>query len=413
MSAEQAWASYRAHIDRFEPFVAAFAALDPNPYTLEVQAPRGALAGLPFGVKDNIDVAGWASRAGSLTRAHRRPAEDHSAAVAALCAAGAVPVGKTVTTEFAFLDPAVTRNPHRLTHSPGGSSSGSAAAVAAGFVPLALGTQTAGSLCRPAAYCGIAAIKPTFGLIPTAGMVPLSHSFDTIGVMARRVVDAAIVLNTIAHLSRGKVREGRIGVLPPRFHRASSREINAFHGEAAAALERDGFRIDTIDPEFDPDLVIGDHRTVMLFEAACEHGHLLQDQPNAMGPLIRAALLEGMQIPVAAANAAHDRLDRTRDRLWESLREFDALLLQPVPETAPRGLSSTGDQSYQTPWTAFHGPLAVVPGRFGDDGLPMAAMIAAAPGNDALAIGIASELEKRLDRLPAYVSEPVSEASAK
>jgi fatty acid amide hydrolase 2 len=120
-----------------------------------------------------------------------------------------------------------------------------------------------------------------------------------------------------------------------------------------------------------------------------------------------------MQIPVAAANAARDRLDRTRDRLWESLRDFDALLLQPVPETAPRGLSSTGDQSYQTPWTAFHGPLAVVPGRFSDDGLPMAAMIAAAPGNDALAIGIASELEKRLDRLPAYVAEPGPEASAK
>ena len=376
-------------------------------------ARRGPLAGLPFGVKDVIDVAGSATRGGSRTRADWAPELVSAPLVGALCAAGATPVGKTVTTEFAFVDPPETRNPHRLTHTPGGSSSGSAAAVAAGFLPLALGTQTAGSLCRPAAYCGVAAIKPSFGLLSTKGMIPLAPSFDTIGLITRRVDDASAVLHAVVDLPAPELRFGRIGVLSPRFHAASSTEVAAFHGDAITALMADGFQIEVVDPDFDPATMIADHRVVMLYEASQQHGHLLREQAESLQPMFRAGLREGSLISAEAATASRLRIDQARERLWTGVARLDGLLLQPAPDTAPQGFTSTGDQSYQTPWTAFRGPLVVVPGRFSKAGLPMAAMIAAAPGADAAALAIASRLARRIDRLPAYVEEPGAASSAK
>jgi Asp-tRNA(Asn)/Glu-tRNA(Gln) amidotransferase A subunit family amidase len=410
-----AWRSYRERIERFEPLVRAFVTLDREAFgphaSKDVHA--GPLAGVPFGVKDVIDVAGFATRGGSLSRADEPPKLADARFVNALRSAGATPVAKTVTTELAFVDPPQTRNPNRLTNSPGGSSSGSAAAVAAGFIPFALGTQTAGSLCRPAAYCGVAAIKPSFGLISTQGMLPLAPSFDTIGLMARRVDDASIVLRAVLNLPLPPPRSGKIGVLPPRFESASSAEIRAFHQVAIAALEAEGFQVEIAELDFEPSAVIADHRSVMLFEAAREHGHLLAKNPDLLGPMIRAGLAEGILIPDRTAWAARSRIEQARERVWSAVEHLDALLLQPAPDVAPLGFQSTGDQSYQTPWTAFQGPLVVVPGRFSSDGLPMAAMIAARPGADATAMAIASALEARLDRLPDYVVEPGFGSSAK
>jgi Asp-tRNA(Asn)/Glu-tRNA(Gln) amidotransferase A subunit family amidase len=153
---------------------------------------RGLLEGFPIGVKDVIDVQGFATYAGSKTRATEQPVRKDAAVVARLRNAGAVIMGKTVTTEYATMDPAPTRNPYRTNHTPGGSSSGSAAAVGAAMTPLAVGTQTAGPLCRPAAYCGVVANKPSFGAVPTEGLIPLAPSFDTVGVIGRRVADVKL-----------------------------------------------------------------------------------------------------------------------------------------------------------------------------------------------------------------------------
>jgi Asp-tRNA(Asn)/Glu-tRNA(Gln) amidotransferase A subunit family amidase len=401
-------------MDRFDGQVGAFVNVNRQAFDANAGpdcAPQP-LAGLPVGVKDVIDVAGFSTGCGNRTREQSAPVTIDADLVRLLRDAGAVPVGKTVTTEYAFLDPTRTRNPYRLTHTPGGSSSGSAAAVVAGFIPVALGTQTAGSLCRPAAYCGVAAIKPSFGFLSTRGVVPLAPSFDTVGLIARTVDDASTVLRAISDLPAATSRSWKMGVLTTRFHASSSLEICDFHEEAIGALEASGFHIEVVDPNFDPQDVIADHRHVMLFEAAQEHGALLR-APESLGPMFRAALEEGISISAALADAARFRIEQTRKRAWESIRDLDGLLLQPVPDTAPRGFATTGDQSYQTPWTALHGPLVVAPGRMSRDGLPMAAMIAGPPGSDAKTVAIASELERRLDVLPDYVAAPGAGSSAK
>lgn len=364
-----------------------------------------ALAGVPVGVKDVIDVKGMPTFAGSRSRSNVKPASADAEVVRRLRAAGALIIGKTVTTEFAFVDPAATRNPHSLSHSPGGSSSGSAAAVAAGMVPIALGTQTAGSLCRPAAYCGIAAIKPSYGLLPCEGVTPLSPSFDTVGVMARTVKDAdaalAIMAGGRAALGRHLRPTGRIACLPPRIYAASAPDVVRFHADVLLALQKLGFAVDTVDVGVDFADVVTDHRIVMLYEAAAQHSHLLTRCPELLRPMFRDGLRIGAAISHNEAGAARERIEAARCKVWRALAGHDAVVLQPAPTAAPRGFRTTGDQSYQTPWTAFHGPLVTVPGEPNGQGLPLATMLGAAPGRDTTAIAIADILQGLVDRMPA------------
>lgn len=388
-------------IDALDFQIGAWAAID---YKATAAAHDGPLAGLPVGVKDMLDVAGLPTSAGSRSRIHAKPAPADAEVVKRLRQAGAVPIGKTVTTEFAFIDPAATRNPYALTHSPGGSSSGSAAAVAAGMVPMALGTQTAGSLCRPAAYCGIAAIKPSYGLLPVAGLTPLSPSFDTIGVMARTVRQAnealAVMAGGHAGLGRHLRPSGRIAILPRRFYATSSPDVAHFHDDVTMALRKLGFVVDTVDPGVDFAEIVMDHRVVMLFEAHALHGHLLTRCADRLRPLFRDALRIGKGISHGELGAAQARIEAARRQVWRALAGHDAIVLQPAPAAAPEGFRNTGDQSYQTPWTAFHGPLVTVPGRFNAQGLPLATMVGAAPGRDTTAIAIADILQGIVDSLP-------------
>ncbi len=399
---ESAWEARhrRLPLRILDESVQSFVALDDRRLAA---APGGELSGLVFGVKDLIDVAGLPTRAGSLTREHAPVAAADAEVVARLRAAGATPIGKTTTTEFAFVDPTQTRNPWNLAHSPGGSSSGSGAAVAAGFVDFALGTQTAGSLCRPAAYCGVAAIKPSYGMVPTAGLVALSPSFDTIGVIAPTVARAAEALEVMAPGAFA----GWSGDLPGMvlatptggIYDGSTERVAAFHLRTAAAVRAAGGSVVDVAAPFDPSIVISDHRVVMLHEAFAQHGHLLA-RPHLIGPRFREGLEIGRSISVQRAADARSRLELARDRVWRALDGFDGLLLQPVPDTAPMGLETTGDQSYLTPWTAFGGPLVVVPGELSTEGLPLAAMVAAAPGRDRVAIGIGIALQAIIDRVP-------------
>jgi Asp-tRNA(Asn)/Glu-tRNA(Gln) amidotransferase A subunit family amidase len=407
---------HRAYIDRIrslDPAIRAFAHFVPEDFGEEAGCERDADSefprGIPFGVKDVIDVRGMPTRAGSRSRAEIGPAGADAAVVQRLRDLGFVPFGKTTSTEFAFVDPAATRNPHNLDHTPGGSSSGSGAAVGAGLVPFALGTQTAGSLCRPAAYCGVAAIKPSMGRLATTGIVPLAVSFDTVGVIARHVADAAAIVGSCDPLvadDASLLPARRLGVLADCFHRNSSSEVGAFHEETIHAAIRGGASIQVLRLSVSFESVLADHRTVMLFEAYGDHGWLLQGHAAELCPRFREALCEGAEIDEQTARGAHERLRHARDVLWSSVSDVDALILQPVPDSAPKLDGTTGDQSYLTPWTVFGGPLVVVPGRRDHKGLPMASMIGTSPGRDALAAATGIWLEPHIDMLPPFVTPP-------
>jgi len=383
----------RQSIRRWEPVIEAWAHIDDAAASVR----QGGLAGIAFGVKDVIDVAGLPTRCGSATCADAAAALRDAAIVAALRRAGAVPVGKTRTTEFAFVDPTITRNPHDPGRSPGGSSSGSAAAVGAGVVPFALGTQTAGSLCRPAVYCGVAAYKPGNGLLPADGMAALSPSFDTIGVIAASADWLARVfaeLSTAFSLPQSPLQSRgalRIGLVSSPEQRPDA-DMQRMMQEVTARLTQAGHQIVPVATPVSFAATIVQHRTVMLAEAVQHVGTRVAGRETLLQPKLRAGLEEGRQIiPSQLANAL-TWLAEARARFWRSLAGFDLLLAYPVPGAAPQGLASTGDQSYLTPWTAMAGPLVSLPSGVTADGLPLGILLAAAPGQDAALIGAACEI---------------------
>src|SRR3989454_7074340 len=260
----------------------------------EHAAVRGPLHGIPVAVKDIFDVAGLPTTAGAPPFAHRRPDED-AASVALLRAAGAIVLGKTHTTQFAYRDPAPTRNPWNLAHTPGGSSSGSAAAVAARMVPLALGSQTVGSVLRPAAYCGVVGFKPTHGLVPTAGVIPLAWSLDHVGVFTREVADAAAAFAVLARRSVAAEPCGppRLALAPELLRRAS-REVAAHVQATADAFARAGATITEVKlpGSFDGIHAVG--QTVLGSEAAASHEPRFAKHADQYGPEIRRLVEAGL-----------------------------------------------------------------------------------------------------------------------
>jgi len=353
----------------------------------------GPISGWTLGVKDLVDVAGLPTRAGSPTRAEVAPASADAPAVAMLRAAGAVVLGKTVTTEFATMDPALTANPAAPGHTPGGSSSGSAAAVAAGMADLAIGTQTAGSLCRPAAYCGVAAFKPTLGLVPTTGMVSLAPSFDTIGLMAGDVSHLAVALRcwgiTGATAPAAPVIGVPVSECHPDLDPAGAWAIE----QASARLRSLGARIVPVRLPFKTPFVVGLHRRVMAAEAFAVHGALQGD--DRVGPRFRELLGDGAALGAAEVTEARSLLQSIGRSCWAGFADLHALLLPPAPGPAPDGLGTTGPAHYQIPWTAFGGPLAALPSGQTTAGLPLGIMLAARPGEDASLIGLAHALERK------------------
>src|SRR5262244_3635694 len=232
---------------------------------------RGPLHGVPVGVKDIFDVVGMPTTGGARTFAHTRPTAD-AAAVARIRAAGAIVLGKTVTTEFAYRDPAPTRNPWNRGHTPGGSSAGSAAAVAARMAPLALGSQTVGSVLRPAAYCGVVGFKGTHGLVPVAGVIPLAWSLDHVGVLTRSTTDAALAMSVLAgrDLMPSELAAPRLALAPELLERASP-EVAAHVAAAADAFARAGATVSKIElPASFRELAAAGH-TVLEAEAAAYH----------------------------------------------------------------------------------------------------------------------------------------------
>ena len=367
----------------------------------DADAAMGPLEGVCVGVKDLIDVRGTPTRAGSPTRTDTGPAEADAGVVGLLRAAGALVAGKTVTTQFAAMDPGPTTNPWDATATPGGSSSGSGAVVGAGAVPLAIGTQTAGSVCRPAAYCGVSAIKPTFGQFPTSGVVPLAPSFDTVGLICRTVHGVTTAFTALTGAAPEPSRSWRLAVPDPQAFPDADAEALALLAQVTQHAERLGMTTVAAPAFADFPRLIELHRTVMAREAYLVHAADFRQSPSLFAPHIGWLVQTGEFIHTSEYDDALAEIASLRRAHWSALRGVDAVLTLPVPDAAP-ALATTGAAHYLTPWSALHGPLVVVPGVLNRRGLPLATMLASPPGTDPTALGIAMLLATAVDTLPRH-----------
>jgi Asp-tRNA(Asn)/Glu-tRNA(Gln) amidotransferase A subunit family amidase len=357
---------------------------------------RGLLHGVPFGVKDVIDTAELPTEYNSpIYRGHRPKAD--AACVTALKDAGALILGKTATTEFANNHPAPTRNPHKPSHTPGGSSSGSAAAVADFMVPAALGTQTGGSVIRPAAYCGVAAIKPSFGSINRAGLKFVAESLDTIGVFARTVEDLALCLEALCGRTRCSVgKNPKIGLCRTPRWSAADAASQANLEAAASRLSRAGAQVRPYDMPAGSEQLFDRHRVIMGFESARALAWEYRTHPGEISASLKPRLEEGWKVTRADYDAMRFTAERCRRALAEDLREFDFLLTPSAPGEAPASLASTGDPVFNRAWTLLGNPCVTLPFGRGPNGLPLGVQLVGALDGDAALLGWAREAEKNL-----------------
>lgn len=381
---------------------------------------RGPLHGIPLGIKDIIDVAGLPTEAGSPLRKGHRAACD-AVAVAALRKAGAILVGKTVTVEFACFDPSPTRNPWdpALRRSPGGSSSGSAAALAMEMCLGALGTQTGGSLVRPASYCGIAACKPTYGRVDRTGVVPVSYQFDHVGPMARKVGDLAILLAVLpaaedfgpppAALPPGAdppVRP-RLGLVADFFLSGADRAVRTVVERAVNQLAGEADVVQ-VKPTADFEAIQEVHTIVMAVEAAAYHRGQFAAHRQSYGPLIAELLAAGLA--VSGVELA-DNLAQMRDfrrRLPRMLEGCNALVMPATDTTAPETMATTGPKRFQAPWSCAGLPVVSLPCGLAEDGMPVALQLVGRHHDDERLLRIAAWCEERLAfaARPALLGEP-------
>jgi aspartyl-tRNA(Asn)/glutamyl-tRNA(Gln) amidotransferase subunit A len=362
---------------------------------LQVRGGRiaGPLHGVPVGIKDIIDVAGMPTTGGARAWAHMRPTRD-ATCVARLRAAGAIILGKTATTEFAYRDPAPTRNPWNAGHTPGGSSAGSGAALAARMVPLALGSQTVGSVLRPAAYCGVVGFKGTHGLVPVDGVIALAWSLDHVGVFARSVTDAALGFGILAEraLDPAASRAPRLALAPELLARAEPE--TAAHIQAVAdRCARSGATVMEVKlPASFSDLHAAG-LAVLEAEAAAYHAESFRKYAAEYGQEIRALVEAGLeQTAIAYLRANRARL-RFREDVMPLLADHHALLAPTAPGPAPAGTRSTGDGSLCAPWTYAGVPAMSLPSGLSAAGLPQAIQLVAAAGQEATLLDVAQWCE--------------------
>ena len=391
-----------ARIAARDPAVRAFVAHEPDSVRAAAQRadPSAPLGGIPVGVKDVLDTADLPTGYGSPIYAGFRPRAD-AAAVAWTRRAGGVVMGKTVTTEFAVRTPGPTRNPLNLAHTPGGSSSGSAAAVADFMVPVAFGTQTAGSIIRPAAYCGIVGYKPSFGMIARAGMKVMSESLDTIGVMARSVADCALFAGAVAGRDlgdpeRAPSRPPRIGLCRSPSWPAALPETVALWDDVAAALARAGAALVERELPASFGALVEAHPTIMVMETA----HALGWELTTCQPLLSAALKE-RHLPALAW--PRERLDEALKvaqgcilAFGPALEGVDVLVTPSAPGEAPEGLGWTGDPAFNFLWTTLRVPCVTVPAGLGPRGLPLGIQIVGRQGDDAAVLAWARWVQAAL-----------------
>ena len=346
----------------------------------------GPLHGIPFAVKDIIDVEGLPTRCNNRARADAKPATGDAAIVLALRRAGAIPLGKVHTTEYAYFDPSPARNPHNLEHTPGGSSSGSAAAVAAGMAPIALGTQTVASVNRPAAYCGVAAFKPSTRSMPGFGIAPLAPSYDTVGFYGYTVDDAVLAFEAVApaFLPPARPVKPQLTIVIPEDHHLgdASVEVQTTTARIATAFAKAGHKIEGhVSPIPFADLFKLQRQT-MLYEAGRALAFLRDLPKGQAGAKIVAAVEEGQRITTPAYLEARAMIDMLRERLLARFPDADVFLWPATPEPAPHGLAWTGEPRYIAPWTAIGGPMVTLPAGKTRSGLPLGVILCGRPGAD-------------------------------
>jgi aspartyl-tRNA(Asn)/glutamyl-tRNA(Gln) amidotransferase subunit A len=396
-------------IDHVEPRVLAWVTIDREAVMAEARKCeaeacegrfRGSLHGIPVGIKDIFYTKGLRTTMGSSIFENFIPDRD-ARAVSNLKRAGAIVLGKTVTTVFANLDPGPTRNPWNFSHTPGGSSSGSAAAVAARMCAAATGTQTVGSVGRPAAFNGLVSLVPQQSRISLDAVFPLAWSLDHVGVFARSVADVELMYQAMAETREDanpadRSRPLRLGVVRDFFYENATPEAQALNDVLANKLATGGFEVGEVRLPAIFDVAQATLRTILRAETASLHERLLPAHPEGYGPKLRGLIETGLLIDATdyvRARRIRRRYQREMSALFE---KFDVLMTPPARGTAPEGIGTTGDPVMNGPWTLADFPTMTLPHALGNNGLPIGVQLTAAPGREASLIEMTKQIEERI-----------------
>jgi len=421
ISSEQLVEACLARVRETDSQIQAWAFLDPDHALAQARAadefrltgqPTGPLHGVPVGVKDIFDTADMPTENGSVLHAGRTPSRD-ATVVSMLRAAGAVIMGKTVTTEFAYFSPGKTRNPHNSEHTPGGSSSGSAAAVAAGMVPLALGSQTNGSVIRPAAFCGVIGFKPTHGLISRHGVLALSRTLDHVGLFARSIDDIALLAEQLAGHDEGdpdtqpRARIPFIDVaaqeppLSPMFAFIKTpmweRTDDDTKEGLAEIVEQLGSQVEEVELFPSATEAWQWHQTIMSAEMAANLEREWNAGRDRLSEQLRAQIERGREVRAVDYQRAISRIMPIHESLLELFEQrYDAILTPAAPSAAPKGLDSTGDPAFCTLWTLCGMPAISLPLLQSANGLPLGVQLVGPRHGDARLLRTAKWLSAKM-----------------
>jgi len=383
--------------------IKAWAWLDPEQALAQARAVdragrKGRLAGVPVGVKDIIDTVDMPTEHGSPIYRGNRPFAD-AACVALIRAAGGVILGKTVTTEFANRHPGPTVHPHNAEHTPGGSSSGSAAAVADFQVPLALGTQTGGSVIRPAAFCGVIGYKPSFGEFSRVGVKMQCHNLDTLGIICRSLEDVALLRGVLLvqepHRVDRNATAPRIGFCRTPTWEHADGDTHALLERTAAVLSAGGAAVEEV--TLKPADILDHHRRIFEFEAARNYAYEYDVHREQVSQALREGLLApGRALPLAAYIEAIEMAEAFRRNLDDVFARVDVLLAPSAVGEAPEGLGSTGDPRFNAIWTLAWTPCLTLPAGNGRKGLPLGIQLVGSRFRDEALLDAAAWVEARL-----------------
>ncbi len=401
-----------ARIDRVEPRVRAWVTVDREGVLAEARRCeeearrkqfRGPLHGIPIGVKDLFYTKGLRTTAGSEVFHDFVPSED-ARAVQRVKAAGAIILGKTVTTMFANLDPGPTRNPWNPAHTPGGSSSGSAAAVAARMCPAAIGSQTIGSVGRPAAFCGIPSLVPTQRRIGLSRTWPLAWSLDHVGILGRSVADLEVMLDAMSESAVERTRRSkayRIGIIRDYFYAHATEEARSLNDALANKLGGAGFQVEEAHLPAIFEVAPATLRTIIRAETASVHEQVFPPNRHLYGPKIRAVVETGMLIDASDYVRARRIRRKYQSEMAKLFERFDALMTPAAPGTAP-DLSTTGDPVMNGPWTLADFPAMTLPHALSANGLPIGVQLSGPP----LQEGLLLELAKAVEAVIGFQAQP-------